>query len=237
MIRRIWVATLLVVRVQARGYFPHVFAVFVAVVIAVLRWLLPADAGELVLPAFLVAEPGVLGFNMVAAHRYLELGNRSVSALHVSPLRTGEYLMALLLGSGLLATVAGLVTMALVAGVDSRLLFMLPVLLAFALLSGMLGFALSMRYADFPRFIVGAIPVIALWQAPLLAVYDVVPAAAVLWIPSAPGILGLGAICLDDPGAGTLASLTALGLAVAAGGFALVHRRYSGYLRAGLEPS
>jgi len=234
-IRRVWVATRLVVLVQARGYFPHVFAVFTAVMIALLLWVFPPSASELLLPAFIVTEPGILGLNMVAAHRYLELGNRSVAALHVSPLRSGEYLLALLLGSALLATVAGGATLAVVSGVDTRLLWLTPVLFAFAVLSGLLGFALSMRYPDFPRFLLGAVPAAMVWQLPLLAVYDVVPTPVVAWLPSAPGILGIGALCQSDPSSGTLSALALAGIAVAIAGFAVVHRIYAGRLRAGLE--
>lgn len=235
MIRRVWVATRLVVRVQARGYFPHVFGAFAATVIAVLLWLVPESATDLVLPAFIVSEPGLIGINMVAAHRYLELGNRSVEALHVSPLRPGEYLMALLLGSALLGTAAGAVTFAVVAGFDMRLLGLVPVLFAFAVLSGLLGFALSLRYRDFPRFLIGAMPAMLLWQLPLLAIFGAIPVPAVLWIPSAPGILGIAELCRSDPGASAVAALVVAGFAVAAIGFALVQRLYAGRLRAGLE--
>lgn len=237
MIRRVWAATRLVVRVQARGYFPHVYGYFAAFSVAVLLWVVPDGAAEQLLPAFIVSEPGVIGLTMVAAHRYLELGNRSVSALHVSPLRPGEYLAALLLGSALLGTVAGGATMALVAGFDGRLLWLLPILFAFALLSGLLGFALALRYRDFPRFLLGMMPLTLLWQAPLLAVYGVVPAPVVLWIPSAPGVLGIGALCLGEPGNGVLAALTLAGFAVTAAGFVWVLRSYTGYLHAGLEPA
>lgn len=235
MIRRLLVATRLVVLVQARGYFPHVFAVFTAMVIAVLLWIVPESARDLVLPAFLVSEPGILGLNMVAAHRYLELGNQSAAALHVSPLRPGEYLLALLLGSALLGATAGGATFAIVAGIDARLIALIPVLFVFALLSGLLGFALSMRYRDFPRFILGVIPAVGLWQLPLLAVYGVVPVPAVLWIPSAPGILGIAELCRGAPRGGATAALVVSGIAVAILGFALVQRLYAGRLRAGLE--
>ncbi len=233
--RRLLVATRLVMLVQARGYFPHVFAVYCAVVIAVLKWLIPENVTDLVLPAFLVSEPGILGFSMVAAHRYLERGNGSVSALNVSPLRTGEYLGALLIGSAVLTTVAGSVTFALIVGVDARLIWLTPILFVFALFSGLVGFLLSLRYADFPRFMLGSVPVIGFWQAPLLAVYGLVPAVAVAWIPSTPGILAMADLCRGDFEPAALAALLLLGLGLTALGFWLVLKLYERRLHGGME--
>ena len=121
MIRRLVAATHLVLLVQARGYFPHAFALYVAMVVGMLLFLVPEQAARLILPVFLVSEPGMLGVTAVAAHRYLELGNASASALQVSPLRPGEHLLALQLASALLATIAGVVTFAAVEGLDARL--------------------------------------------------------------------------------------------------------------------
>ncbi len=235
MMRRLLAATALVMRVQARGYFPHAFAVFVAMVVGALLFLLPAQVSALVLPAFLVTEPGMLGVMAVAAQRYLDVGRGSVQALQVSPLTSAEYLVALLVASAVLGTAAGLVTFAAVAALDVRLVGLGVLLFVFALLSGLLGFALSLRFPDFPRFLLGSVPPLVLWQLPLLAVFDVVPAAAVVWLPSAPGILGLAAICRNDAGPGLIAVCVAASAAWTALGTALVARRLERGLGAGWE--
>lgn len=235
MIRRLVAATALVMRVQVRGYFPHAFALYVAMVVGVMLVLLPSSAAAIVLPVFLVTEPGMLGVMAVAAQRYLDVGSGSVLALQVSPLRSVEYLLALTLASALLGTLAGLVTFAAVAGPDARLVGLGALLFVFALLSGLLGFALSLRSADFPRFLLGSIPVLLFWQAPLLAVYEVVPVPAVAWLPSAPGILGIAALCRDAASPGLLLTCFAASLAWTLVGLVLVTRRVEQRLGAGWE--
>ncbi len=235
MIRRVLAATRLVLLVQARGYFPHTFALFVGMVVGVLLFVVPEGIAQLILPVFLVTEPGMLGLMAVAAHRYLELGSASVSALHVSPLRSGEYLVALLSASALLGTAAGVVTFAAVAGVDGRLVGLTLVLFAFAFLSGLLGFALSLRYPDFPRFLLGSIPAMVVWQLPLLAAFDLAPAAVVVWLPSAAGILALAELCRGDLSLPATAGWVLAGGAWAGAAFVLVQRLYARRLRSGWE--
>jgi fluoroquinolone transport system permease protein len=233
--RRLVAATHLVLLVQARGYFPHAFGLYVVMVVGALLLLFSAEVARLVLPAFLVTEPGMLGVMAVAAHRYLELGSGSVSALHVSPLRPGEYLVALVLGSAVLATLGGAVTFVAVLGLDARLAWLIPVIFLFAVLSGLLGFALSLRYRDFPRFILGMIPAVLLWQAPLLAVYDVVPTGLVAWIPSAPGILALASVCGGGGAPAAMMGWVVAGVGLTAVGVVVVQRIYQRHLHSGWE--
>ena len=219
--------------VQARGYFPHTFAVFVAMMIGALVFLLPEDVASLVLPAFLVSEPGMLGVMAVAAHRLLEVDSGSVTALQVSPLRSQEYVLGLVLGSAFLATLAGAVTFAAVAGINGRLAWLILVLFPFSVLSGLLGFVVSLRYDDFPRFVLGSIPAVAVWQAPLLGVFDLIPSAAVAWIPSAPGIFAMAALCQGEVSSSMMLVWSGAGLSVAGAGLVLVQRYYQRRLEAG----
>jgi len=234
-IGRILNATRLVLLVQARGYFPHAFGLFVFMVVGAIRFVLPESVGALILPVFLVSEPGMLGVMAVAAHRYLEVGNHSVAALRVTPLRSGEYLLALVLGSALLATLAGGATFAAVEGIGSQLGWILVFLFVFAVLSGLLGFALSLRYADFPRFIMATVPAVALWQAPLLATFELVPLGAVIWIPSAPSILALFELCKGPPETTAMIHWLLLSLLVTGVAFAFVLSQYQRHLQSSRE--
>lgn len=235
MIRRIANATRLVLLVQARGYFPHAFGLFVLMVVGAILFVLPESIGNLILPVFLVSEPGMLGVMAVAAHRYLEVGNLSIAALRVSPLQSGEYLFALVLGSALLATVAGGITFAAIEGIGSRLAWILVFLFVFAVMSGLLGFALSLRYADFPRFIMATVPAVAFWQAPLLATFGIVPLGAIIWIPSAPGILALVELCKGTPQTASMVSWLILSTFLTSVAFVLVLGQYRRHLLSSRE--
>ena len=106
MSRRILVAVRLVLTIQSRAKFPHVYFGMTVFTVIVFRTLVPDELIPMVLPAFLFGEPGSLGVLMVAAQRYLERGERSVVALLVTPLRSGEYVSALILGSAVIPTVS-----------------------------------------------------------------------------------------------------------------------------------
>jgi hypothetical protein len=214
-----------------------VIVVSTAAVVAVLLWVVPRAVADLVLPAFVAIELGTVGLSMVAAHRYLELGEQSVSALLVSPLRPSEYLLALLLGSAVLATLAGAAAFAAVAGLDARLPWLVAVLFPFAVLSGAVGFLGSLRHPDFLRFVLGVIPLVALWQAPLLAVYGLVPEAWVLWIPSAPAVLAIGSLCAGEVAIPELAALSTVGAALAVAAVLVAARLYERRIRTGWAAS
>jgi len=234
-IRRLLVATRLVLRVQTRAHFPHAFAVSTGLTVAVLLWAVPHAIADLVLPAFLAIELGALGLTQVAAHRYLEIGWQSASALLVSPLRPAEYLLALLLGSALLATLAGGAVFAILRGLDARFVWLLLVLFPFAVLSGTLGLLVSLRHSDFLRFILGVIPFVALWQAPLLGVYGLVPPGVVVWIPSAPALFAIDVLCRSEAAPFQLLLLSSLGGVWTVLGFGLALHTYQRRIRMGRE--
>ncbi len=192
MIRRIANAVSLQLRVQWRSFFPHVYLGMAVLAIAVFHFAVPAEYTEWFLPAFLFAEPGVLGFTLVTAQLFLERGEGSVTALAVTPLRSGEYVFSLVLTSALLATLAGLVVAAGVEGVDWRLAHLIAPLFTTTLLIGFLGIAIAARFREYTRFLVGGLmPVMMLLLAPLWAYFELLPRAGFVWIPSDAAIFAI----------------------------------------------
>jgi hypothetical protein len=118
--RRPLVATQLVLTVQWRARFPQIYFGVAILAVVVFRTLIPAELVPLAVPPFLFGEPGSLGILMVAAQRYMERGERSVVALAVTPLTSGEYVSALIFGSAIVPTLATAMIQAGVLGVDAR---------------------------------------------------------------------------------------------------------------------
>lgn len=199
MTRRILRATELNLRLQARAYFLQVYALVTILTVLALLFAIPTVAVPWLLPVFLFAEPGMLGTNMVGAFRYLEKGEGTVSALMVTPLRPLEYLTGLALASALVGAGFGALTFLAVTFDPGRSLLAILPLFGVGFLSSLVGFALSMRFRDFPSFVLGAIPWVCVWQLPLLAYLDVLPWPAVAWVPSAPGLAALASLTTAEP--------------------------------------
>lgn len=200
MTRRLWNDVRLALLAQARAKFLHVYAFTTLIVIAVLRWAVPTEElRTFLVPFFLFGEPGMLGVSLAAAYRYLEEIEGSGNALRVTPLRPGEHVAALALTTAGVGAFFGSVLFAGVFGPDLRALALVPPLFLQGILSAALGFALSLRYADFTRFILGCIPWIVVYQAPLLVVTGTVPAAAVAWNPTLPALLAYRELVATAP--------------------------------------
>jgi len=225
-LRRIAVALQLALLTQARAYFLHVYAGVTLLTVLGLRFLAPPELLPLLVPMFLLAEPGLLGVTLAAAQRYLERIEGSETALRVTPLQPREYLAAMVGASTLVGTLAGVAAWVGIYGPDATAFGLIPPLLGCTFISGLLGIALSLRYADFSRFILGMVPFVVLFQAPLLAHFGVVPWAAVLWIPSGPALLAFASL-RSDPSPALLLTTNAVLLAACAAGFWLVSRRHA----------
>jgi hypothetical protein len=217
MMRRLWNDIHLALLAQVRARFLHVYAFTTLFVIAILRWAVPTDElRTFLVPFFLFGEPGMLGVSLAAAYRYLEEIEGSGSALRVTPLQPGEHVAALSLTTAGVGAIFGAAVFAGVFGPDVRALALLPPLFLQGILSAVLGFALSLRYADFMRFILGVIPWVALYQAPLLYGFGVVPAGAVAWNPTLPALLAYRELAEGTARLGTYALWCALLAAFAA---------------------
>ena len=201
MIGRLFVALRLQLLVQARSFFPHIYFALAVLTILAFRFLLPDGFRDWLLPPLLLGEPALLGLSLVAAQRYLEMGEGSTTALVVTPLRNGEYVAAMVLVSGLQATIAGGLLQAGVLGFDARVLLVLPPLFLMAVISGLVGLALSTYTTEFTRFImICLIPATILGQAPLLAYFGLVPDASFVWLPGDPALKSFAMLSLAEPG-------------------------------------
>jgi fluoroquinolone transport system permease protein len=231
--RRVRAAVRLVLLAQTRARFPHFYLAVTLGVVAALRFAVPDAWLAVVLPVFLLAEPGLLGLNLAAAHRYLEQGERSTSALLVSPLRPAEYVLALVLGSAVLGTAAGLLGWLLIVGPDARALWLAPPLALQSLLAAVVGVGLSLRYPDFTSFVLRAIPWAALLQAPLFAHFGLVDWAVVAPVPSTPALLAFRELVAAPASGLRLVALVAAQGAWCVLGLALLVRRFEGHLARG----
>ncbi len=193
MIGRVVNALALMLRVQWRSFFVHVYFVLALVTIAAFRFAIPPEYWQCALPVVLFAEPGMLGLTMVAAQSFYERSEHSVTALAVTPLRTGEYVAALVLTSSTFAMLFGVGVQAAVLGVDLRLLWLALPLLLTALLTGLLGLALSTYFREFTRFLVGGLfPAMLLIEAPIISFFGLAPRLGLAWIPSDPALFAIG---------------------------------------------
>ncbi len=237
MIRRILRATELGLRLQVRARFPQIWLVVTVPAVLAFLFAVPATATVWVLPVFLFAEPGMLGTNMSGAFRFMEQGDGTVAALMVTPLRPIEHLIGLALASTIVGTAFGTLTfLAVTQEVGRSGLVALP-LFGLGFLSSLVGFALSMRFADFSRFILGSIPWVSVWQLPIFSYLGVGPAPAVWWIPSAAGLAALTDVMTTEPDIPWILGLSLLLLALCAPGTLLVARAYERRIHTQAEPA
>jgi fluoroquinolone transport system permease protein len=221
---------------QWRCRFPHVYLGMAALTVLAFRLAIPERYAPSMVPAFLLAEPGTLALTLVAAQSYLERGERSVTALAVTPLRSGEYVFAVVLASALVATLAGTLIQAGVLGVDLRLVLLIPPLLLTATLAGFLGIGLSARFSEFTRFLVGGLmPAMLVIQLPFLSYFELAPRLAFVWIPSDAALFGLANLARPDPALTQYALYAALLLGYNAVAFRWARRSFQERVRERLE--
>ena len=182
--RRFVNAVKLVFLVQWRARFPQVYIGFAIAVVVAFRFFIPREYIGWLLPALLFGDPGSLSVFMVAAYRYLERGENSITGLMVTPLSSAEYVMALVVGSAIAPTVGGAVIMAGVMGIDGATLLVIPPLFLTAVISGCIGLMVSAYFAEFVNFLLGSIPVVTAYSLPFLSFFGLAPENAFRWIPS-----------------------------------------------------
>ena len=181
--RRLLAALALALRVQARARFPHVY-LGVALALAALLRLAADEWRELLLPVLLLGEPGTLGLYLVAAHRYYERNSGMDIALRVTPLPRASVVAAPVLTTACIGTLAGLTIQALVLGVDMRLVWLAPPLFGLVAFTGLVGFALAERFAEFTRFLLGSVAPNLLLSLPFATALGWLPPLWLVWLPS-----------------------------------------------------
>ncbi len=185
-------AARLVARVQWRSRFPHLYFAAAAVGVVALRLAIPTELLPRFAPALLLGEITGIAPVLAAANVFLARGEGSSEALAVSPLRPGEYVLALVGVTAALATASGVLLYGGLLGLGSGFWLALPSMFLCGALCGALGVGLSTAFDEFTRFLLGAVPLIVLLGVPMLAGFGLVPWAAVAWLPTTPAMLGFG---------------------------------------------
>jgi hypothetical protein len=226
----------LVFTLQRRSYFPQIYLAMAATTILVLRLTPLRELVEDLVPVLLLGEYGTLGLMLVAAHRFFEQNERSVTALVVTPLRSGEYLIALVVASAVAPTLAGVAMQAFALGFDARLAALAPLLFLTCCLAGLGGYAMSTRFDEFTHFLISVVPPVStLLLLPLLAHFDYLPRAIFVWLPSDPAFFAFAELASESPSPTRLAFYTAELLAWNAAAFLLARHSFHTRVRSRLE--
>jgi hypothetical protein len=233
--RRLLRAVRLILVLQARAYFPHAYIGLAAGTVLAFRLAIPEHHWPFLLPAFLLGEQGVLALTLVGAHVYLERNEGSAVALAVTPLRSAEYVAALLVGCSMWATVAGVLLFAGVFGLDSRTALLVPPLFAMSVFAGMIGLGFATQFSEFLHFLLGSIPGTVFLALAYLPYLGAAHRWSTAWLPSDWALGAFATLAsgeLDPVGYGARVALLALACAAL---FPWVSRRYRERVRYRLE--
>ena len=219
-------AVRLLLTVQKRAGFLHIYAGVTVVTVLIIRLAIPESWHAWAVPGALLGEYGTMGVFMTGAHRYLERIEGSNVALVVTPLEPREHVAAMILAPALVATVAGTVLFAGVLGIDARAAYLLLPLGLTALVAGATGMVLSSYHGEFTRFLVSSIPVITVTSLPFLSFFGFTPRWAFAWLPWDAALFSFANLARPEPVTSAF-FLLAVELAVFATlGFAWATRRY-----------
>ena len=203
MMGRVSSAVWLFLAVQYRSGFIHVYLAVTLFTVVIVRGLLPEAWREVIVPVLLLTEYGAIGVYMVGAQSYLARNKRSTEALSVTPLRHTERVVAMVLAATLVVMTAGVLFFVGLLGADVRLLLLIAPLFATTVLAGSVGLIISSRYPEFTRFIIGSIPVVALFSLPLLSYFELVPRYTFAWLPWDAALFSFANIVGPDTHLGT----------------------------------
>ena len=235
-VRRLANALRLVFVVQWRTRFPAVYLALAAITAIALLATPLFELRAWLMPVIQFQEYGTVTLVMVAAHRYFERNERSVTSLVVTPLRGGEYTAALVLGSALVPTVVGSALQLAVLGPGLGIVALVPCLFLTASFCGFVSFALSTRHAEFTHFLMGSlIPATVLLLIPALAYFGFVSWAPFVWTPSGAAILAFEATTAASPSWPTLAWTSGVLLAWNGAAFAWARSAFHRNIRGRLE--
>lgn len=166
------------IRLQVRqGFYAAYLVVAVAYVIALRA--APEPIGRWLLPLVLLSDPALLGFYFVGGLLMLEREDRTLEALFVTPVHTGEYLAAKAISLTLLALLA-CAAIALASGLPIRLFPLLAGVLATAPLFVFIGVIAASRTASINRYMFTSILYIVPLCVPLIEYFGV--ARGTIWI-------------------------------------------------------
>ena len=238
MLRRSLGGVRLVLTLQARAYFPHVYLAVAVVTVAAFRLAVPEEWWTRLLPPLLLGEQGVVALTLVAAQIYLERNEGSVAALAVTPLRSAEYVAALVVASSVLPCLSRLILWAGLLGFDSRAVLVVAPLFLLSLLSGLLGLAVTGRFFQFTTFLLGgSVPAAGLLILPALSYFEIVPRWVFAWLPSDSALYAFAALTASQLDMTVWLRSVVVLLLFCCAAFPLVARVYRGRIRYRLDPA
>lgn len=230
--RRFLSAVRLLLTVQRRTGFLHVYAGVTVLTALVLRLALPPSWLTWAVPAVLLGEYGTMGLFLTGAHCYLERIEGSDVALVVTPVQPLELVAAMIAAPALVATASGVALFAAVLGLDARTALLLPPLGLTATLAGALGIVLAARHAEFTRFLVAAVPVVTVFSLPYLSYFGVTPRWSFAWLPWDAALFAFGSVARGEAPGGSFGLLVAELAVFAALALRWAGRRHAARLRA-----
>lgn len=184
--------------VQHRHGFYYVSGGVVAILAGLLTQL-PDAAAPIVLPGFLANALFITTFYFCAALVLLEKGERTLTALVVTPLRPEEYLAVKVVTLVTLALVENLLILLLGYGLPFNLLWLAIGLMSLALLYTLVGFMAVVRYEGINEFILPSIGVLLLLALPLVDHFGLWRSAVWYLHPVQPGLVLLRAAFGPQP--------------------------------------
>ena len=168
-------------RLQARYGFYHAAALVTLLWISVL-YPLPVSAMELATPLVIFCELAVIGYYFVAGMILFEKGERTLSAVVVSPLRFGEYLASKLATLTIMATVSSLILVLVAYGTGFDAALLVSGVVLTSLVSVLAGFISVLPFDQITRYLIPSqlplalisaplIPFLGIWQSPLFYLF------------------------------------------------------------------
>ncbi len=234
-LKRLANAVRLLLTVQHRSGFIQIYIGVAVATVVVVRAFIPAEWVTIVVPAVMLGEYGTMGVFLVAAQRFLERNEKSTAALAVTPLENREHVVAMILAPGLVATVAGTIVFAGILGFDGRMVLLLLPLFLTTFVAGCAGLILSSYYAEFTRFIMGAIPVVTVVSLPFLSYFGFTPRLTFAWLPWDAALFSFANLVRAEPQGWLYVLLVAELVLFGAVGFVWAERVFRSRVRERLE--
>lgn len=153
---------------QWRNYLPAIVAGVALFVGLLLRQLVPADQYGLAVPVLLLFTLSATGYMFAGGLLLLERGQRTLDALSVTPLRSGEYLAAKTITLTAIGTIESLVILLIIGGTGLGLLPALLGAIGLSVIYTLIGIIVVVRYTSVTDFLLPSILYIALLGLPFI---------------------------------------------------------------------
>ncbi len=152
-------------RLQAR-YGLYYAAVFVTLFWIAMLYSLPASTMRPATPLVIFGELAVIGYYFVAGMILFEKGERTLSAVVVSPLRFGEYLASKLITLTIMATVSSLILVLVAYGPGFDVALLVSGVTLISLISVLAGFISVLPFDQITRYLIPSQLPLALMSVP-----------------------------------------------------------------------